>query len=169
MKRLLVEQKDCPSFSAKKEVSKLLFITLALIVVFFSAGETEKSQGTRLYSSYYHVHKAEKVWEREIYFCKSFFTDISLQTAHVWSCHWIITGISTYAKREIFRHPNRSKVWAPISAAQWYLRPWKIYQENFKIKPQISGINADPWSRVLRLFNNVLWKYRILALSKVQY
>lgn len=61
MKRLLVEQKDCPSFSAKKEVSKLLFVILVLIVVFFSARETDKPHGTRLYSSCCHVHKAEKV------------------------------------------------------------------------------------------------------------
>lgn len=98
MKRLLVEQKDCPSFSAKKEVSKLLFIILVLIVVFFSARETDKTHGTRLYSSCCHVHKAEKVWERQIYFCKSFFINTSLQTAHVWNCHWIITAISTHAK-----------------------------------------------------------------------
>lgn len=145
MKRLLVEQKDwfC-LFCKKKEVSKLLFIILVLIVVFFSAGEVEKSQATRLFSSYCHVHKAEKVWEWQIYFCKSFFIDTSLQTVHVWNCHWIITDISTYAKTETVRCPNRGKVWAPIPATQWYLWPWKIHQENFKSKPHISSISADP-------------------------
>lgn len=83
MKKLLVEQKDCPSFSAKKEASKILFIILVLIVVFFSAGEIEKSQGTRLFSSYCPVHKAEKVCERQICFYKSFFINTSLHAAHV--------------------------------------------------------------------------------------
>lgn len=138
-------------------------------MVFFSARETDKTHKPQAIQQLLSRAQGRKgLREADL------FLQVILHQHKPTNCPCVKLSLDYYCylytcQGEIFRCPNRSKLWAPISATQWYRWPWKIHHENFKIKPQISDTDADPWSQVLRLFNNVLWKYKVLAVSEVQY